>query len=146
MNALMPPAPMKALMPPAVESAELLPRTDFTPGPWQVYNNGFFYDIKVPWQGRSVVEAHSPSLCQVFYEGCDGVMGLPNARLIAATPELLIELRAIAREAVAVKTPEDNEQFRARVFERAQRALRLVELKEVLRAPGVSHAKGVISA
>lgn len=108
----------------------------YTPGPWRVYDNGFFYDIKVPWQGRSVVEDHSPSLCQVFYEGCDGVAGRPNAQLIAAAPELLAELENIARAAVDVKNAEDNEQFRAWVFCRAQQAIAQVGRQELLFAPG----------
>lgn len=107
----------------------------YTPGPWRVYDNGFFYDIKVPWQGRSVVEDHSPSLCQVFYEGCDGVAGKPNAQLIAAAPQLLAELESIARAAVDVKDVEDNEQFRAWVFSRAQQAIAQVGATEFLQAP-----------
>lgn len=109
---------------------------EYTPGPWQVYDNGFFYDIKVPWQGRSVVEDHSPSLCQVFYEGCDDITGRPNAQLIAAAPELLAELENIARAAVDVKNAEDNENFRAWVFSRAMQAISLIEEKEILYAPG----------
>lgn len=108
----------------------------YTPGPWRVYDNGFFYDIKVPWQGRSVVEDHSPSLCQVFYEGCDGVAGRPNAQLIAAAPGLLAELENIARAAVDVKDVEDNEKFRAWVFSRAQLAIAGVGEAELLYAPG----------
>ncbi len=110
--------------------------TQYTPGPWRVYDNGFFYDIKVPWQGRSVVEDHSPSLCQVFYEGCDGVAGRPNAQLIAAAPGLLAELENIARAAVDVKNVEDNEKFRAWVFSRAQQAIAQVSQAELLTAPG----------
>lgn len=108
----------------------------FTPGPWRVYDNGFFYDIKGPWRGRSVVEDHSPSLCQVFYEGCDGVVGKPNAQLMAAAPELLAELENIAQAAVDVKDVEDNEKFRAWVFSRAKQAIAKVFEQEIIYTPG----------
>lgn len=109
-----------------------------TPGPWRVYDNGFFYDVKVPWQGQRQVEDHSPSLCQVFYEGCDGIAGRPNARLIAAAPELLVALESIAQAAIEVKSPEDNERFRAWAFAQARQAVEQAGAGEVLAAPGAS--------
>lgn len=106
---------------------------DFTPGPWTVYDNGSYYDIKVPWDDCKQVDTTSPSLCQVFYSGPDEIQGNPNARLMAAAPELLLALQEIACAAVAVKTPEDNETFRAWAFMRVQEAIQLIDSKEVVR-------------
>ena len=106
---------------------------DFTPGPWTAYDNGSYYEIKVPSERNRQVDIVSPSLCQVFYETGDKIKGNPNVRLMAAAPDLLDALQEIACAAVAVKTPQENETFRAWAFMRVQEAIHLIDSKEIVR-------------
>jgi len=57
-----------------------------TPGPWEVEDNGHFYDINA---GRATVGNVCSSISWFDNDEHRGPVAMANARLIAAAPELL---------------------------------------------------------
>lgn len=57
--------------------------TNHTPTPWHLTDNGSFFEIVVPWNDRpDYVSHYCPTVCQVMYEGNDGVNGKADAAFI----------------------------------------------------------------
>lgn len=63
-----------------------------TPGPWEVEDNGHFYDINA---GRTTVGDTCSSISWFDNDVHRGPVAKANARLIAAAPELLEALQMI---------------------------------------------------
>lgn len=61
-----------------------------TPGPWEVEDNGYFYDINA---GRATVGNVCSSMSWFDNDEHRGPVAMANARLIAAAPELLEALQ-----------------------------------------------------
>lgn len=61
-----------------------------TPGPWEVEDNGYFYDINA---GRATVGNVCSSMSWFDNDEHRGPVATANARLIAAAPELLEALQ-----------------------------------------------------
>lgn len=57
-----------------------------TPGPWEVEDNGYFYDINA---GRATVGNVCSSMSWFDNDEHRGPVAMANAQLIAAAPELL---------------------------------------------------------
>ena len=67
--------------------------TKHTPGPWTVRDHGGYIEVETP---DEPTVAHFGSLS---FDGADHDWALANARLIAAAPELLAALKAMADRA-----------------------------------------------
>lgn len=63
-----------------------------TPGPWEVEDNGHFYDINA---GRATVGDVCSSISWFDNDEHRGPVAMANAQLIAAAPELLEALQGL---------------------------------------------------
>lgn len=63
-----------------------------TPGPWEVEDNGHFYDINA---GRATVGNVCSSISWFDNDEHRGPVAMANAQLIAAAPELLEALQGL---------------------------------------------------
>jgi hypothetical protein len=54
-----------------------------TATPWNLVDNGLYFEIVVPWSGApEVIDQYCPKICTVSYQDNDGIKGTPNAEFI----------------------------------------------------------------
>lgn len=76
-----------------------------TPGPWEVEDNGYFYDINA---GRATVGDVCSSISWFDNDEHRGPVAMANAQLIAAAPEMLEALREVIGSLGVMVADPDN--------------------------------------
>lgn len=70
--------------------------SEFTKGPWTAINNGYFFQISIPWETNGEVDKYCRNIASAYHNEA-------NANLIAAAPDMYEALETVCGACVYVK-------------------------------------------